>query len=33
VTLDADLQTGGWTVTASDADGERPVLDAATWRM
>jgi sucrose phosphorylase len=29
--LDADLATGGWTVTASGVDGVRSVMDATTW--
>jgi sucrose phosphorylase len=30
-TLDADLATGTWTVTARGADGNRLVIDDATW--
>lgn len=32
-TLDADLATGGWTVTASGADGTRSVMDSTAWRV
>jgi sucrose phosphorylase len=32
-TLDVDVATGTWTVTAADAEDTRMVLDAATWRL